>query len=170
MLQDAVRQMESLGLNLDARQAQSLDFTDPAVLCSRIRLRRPGPGDGRTGRAAEALPLIERLVEAAQSMGRQGDAIRYLVLQAVALHAVGDTASALASLSQALTLAEPEGYVRIFVDEGEPMAALLAQAAAQGITPSLCRRDCSPLFRNKCGKTSSSLWPRRPFPNRWSTP
>jgi LuxR family maltose regulon positive regulatory protein len=84
---------------------------------------------------AEAVPLLDRLLEAAQSMGRQGDAIRYLVLQALALHTAGDMASALASLSQALTLAEPEGYVRIFVDEGEPMAALLAQAAAQDIAP-----------------------------------
>ena len=87
------------------------------------------------GRAADALPLLERLLDTALSMGRQGDAIRYLVMQAVAFHAERDTSSALAGLDQALTLAEPEGYVRIFVDEGEPMAALLAQAVRQGIAP-----------------------------------
>jgi LuxR family maltose regulon positive regulatory protein len=76
-------------------------------------------------RAGEAMGLLERLLEAAQSMGRQGDAIRYLVLQALAFHALGDISSALASVGQALTLAEPEGYVRLFVDEGEPMAELL---------------------------------------------
>ena len=52
-----------------------------------------------------------------------------LVLQALILQAQGDTATALAALARALALAEPEGYVRVFVDEGEPMAALLAQAA-----------------------------------------
>jgi len=58
-------------------------------------------------------------------MGRQGDEIRYLILIALAHHALEDMPSALDSLSQALALAEPQGYVRIFVDEGEPMLELL---------------------------------------------
>ena len=45
------------------------------------------------------------------------------------LQVQGDTATALVSLARALALAEPEGYVRVFVDEGAPMAALLAQVA-----------------------------------------
>jgi LuxR family maltose regulon positive regulatory protein len=88
------------------------------------------------GRASDALPLLDRLLEAAQSMGRRGDAIRYLVLQAVASHSTGDKPSALASLSQALTLAEPEGYVRVFVDEGEPMAELLQAVSSQRLAVS----------------------------------
>ena len=48
----------------------------------------------------------------------------------------GDIAAALASLQRALALAEPEGYVRMFVDEGMPMAQLLREAAKQGIIPS----------------------------------
>jgi LuxR family maltose regulon positive regulatory protein len=86
-------------------------------------------------RAEEALPLLERLLEAAQSMGRCGDEIRYLILRAMAFQALEDKDSALNSLSQALTLAKPEGYVRIFVDEGEPMATLLALAVSQEIEP-----------------------------------
>ena len=82
-------------------------------------------------RAAEALPLLERLLHAAQSMGRWGDTIRYLLQQAVAFYALGDLPSALASLAQAFPLAEPEGYVRIFVDEGEPMRELLRSFSHQ---------------------------------------
>ena len=51
----------------------------------------------------------------------------------------GDVAAALVPLERALTLAEPEGYVRIFVDEGAPMAALLESAARHGIAPTLRR-------------------------------
>jgi LuxR family maltose regulon positive regulatory protein len=53
----------------------------------------------------------------------------------MAFQALEDKVSALDSLSQALTLAKPEGYVRIFVDEGEPMATLLALAVSQEIEP-----------------------------------
>jgi LuxR family maltose regulon positive regulatory protein len=56
-------------------------------------------------------------------------------LQALAYHALGDLASALSSLERALTLARPEGYVRIFVDEGAPMAQLLYQAVRAGLMP-----------------------------------
>ena len=53
------------------------------------------------------------------------------MLQALAQHADGDRAGALDTLERALALAEPEGYVRVFVDEGEPMAALLGALAAR---------------------------------------
>jgi LuxR family maltose regulon positive regulatory protein len=86
------------------------------------------------GRAAEALPLLSRLLEAAAKMERHGDAIRYLVMSALAQHAVGNTRAALESLGQALTLAEPEGFVRVFVDEGQPMAELLELAITQNIS------------------------------------
>ena len=62
------------------------------------------------------------------------------MLQALAHQARGDIPAALASLQRALTLAEPEGYVRVFVDEGPAMAALLKAAAKQGIAPSYVRR------------------------------
>ena len=58
-----------------------------------------------------------------------------LVLQALAHQAQGNIPAALVPLERALTLAEPEGYVRIFVDEGSPMAQLLLEAAARGIVP-----------------------------------
>jgi LuxR family maltose regulon positive regulatory protein len=86
-------------------------------------------------RADEALPLLERLLGAAKFMGRQGDAIRYLILKAMAFHALEDQVSAILSLGQALTLARPEGYVRIFVDEGKFMAVLLTLAVRRNIEP-----------------------------------
>ena len=55
--------------------------------------------------------------------------IEILVLQALAHEAQGDSPAALVPLERALSLAEPEGYVRIFVDEGLPMARLLHEAA-----------------------------------------
>ena len=64
-----------------------------------------------------------------------GSVIEILVLQALAHQAQGDIPAALIPLQQALTLAEPEGYVRMFLDEGPPMAQLLREAAARGIMP-----------------------------------
>ena len=66
--------------------------------------------------------------------------IEILVLQALAHQAQGDIPAALVPLERALTLAEPEGYVRIFVDEGPPMAHLLSAAAAQGMLPDYIRK------------------------------
>ena len=86
-------------------------------------------------RADEALPLLSSLLEAAITMGRHGDEIRYLVLMTLAHHALGDMQTALDFLSRALTLAEPEGYVRLFVDEGPPMAELLNHAISHNISP-----------------------------------
>ena len=67
---------------------------------------------------------------------RAGSVIEILVLQALAYEAPGNIPPALVSLEGALTLAEPEGYVRIFVDEGEAMRNLLRHAAAGGIVSS----------------------------------
>ena len=64
-----------------------------------------------------------------------GSVIEILVLQALAHHVQGDIPRALDSLERALIIAEPEGYIRIFVDEGDPMAALLRGAAKQGTAP-----------------------------------
>jgi LuxR family maltose regulon positive regulatory protein len=62
------------------------------------------------------------------------------VLQALAYEAQGNIPPALAPLERALTLAEPEGYVRVFVDEGSPMARLVSEAAAHGMMPNYTGR------------------------------
>jgi LuxR family maltose regulon positive regulatory protein len=85
------------------------------------------------GRTDEAIELLRWLFEAAETMGRTTRSIEILLLQALAFQAAGNVPQAMVALQQALVLAEPEGFVRIFVDEGQPMARLLYEAAARGI-------------------------------------
>jgi LuxR family maltose regulon positive regulatory protein len=84
----------------------------------------------------EAVGLLKRLLQAAEAGGRMGSVIEILVLQALAYQTQGDMPAALAPLERALTLAESEGYVRTFVDEGAPMTSLLEKAAKQGVAAS----------------------------------
>jgi LuxR family maltose regulon positive regulatory protein len=79
------------------------------------------------------LGLLERIAAEAQNAGRVGSLIEILALQALTWEALGETDSAMVSLERALALAAPEGYVRLFVDEGAPMADLLRCAAAQAL-------------------------------------
>jgi len=83
----------------------------------------------------KATGLMESLLKAAQEGGRMGSVIEILILEALAQHAQGDISAAFIPLQQALTLAEPEGYIRIFLDEGLPMAQLLREASKRGIMP-----------------------------------
>jgi LuxR family maltose regulon positive regulatory protein len=80
----------------------------------------------------EATRLLQRLVLAAEEGGRTGRVIEIVILQALAHQAQGDMPAALACLGRAVTLAEPEGYVRIFADEGPPIVPLLRAVAKQG--------------------------------------
>jgi len=81
----------------------------------------------------EALELVARLRKAAEVAERSGSVIKILALQAVGLDARGKKEQALSALARALSLAEPEGYARTFLDEGQPMARLLQHALAEGI-------------------------------------
>jgi LuxR family maltose regulon positive regulatory protein len=84
-------------------------------------------------RPGAALALLERLRVQFETLGQTGRALELLLLQALALKAKGDKPGALAALTRALTLGEPEGYLRIFLDEGAPMAELLRRAGSHGI-------------------------------------
>jgi LuxR family maltose regulon positive regulatory protein len=75
--------------------------------------------------SAPAVTLLDRLLAAAEAGQRAGSALEILIVLALAHQAHGDTPAALAALARALTLAEPEGYVRTFVNEGEPMRLLI---------------------------------------------
>jgi LuxR family maltose regulon positive regulatory protein len=88
----------------------------------------------------EAARLLERLLLAAEEGGRTGRVIEILVLQALAHQTLRAVPAALACLERALTLAEPEGYVRVFIDEGPPIASLLRAAAKQGTAGNYVRR------------------------------
>jgi hypothetical protein len=75
---------------------------------------------------------LQRLLEAAEHGARTGNVITILVLQALAHQAQGELAAALAPLERAVALAEPEGYVRTFVDEGPAMGGPTERGHRQG--------------------------------------
>jgi LuxR family maltose regulon positive regulatory protein len=73
----------------------------------------------------KALDLLERFLKAAEDGKRLGSVLQILITQVLAYQVKGDTSKAYAALERTLTLAQPEGYFRIFVDEGEPLRSLL---------------------------------------------
>jgi LuxR family transcriptional regulator, maltose regulon positive regulatory protein len=85
------------------------------------------------GRLDAAWQLLARLFAAAQPAGCMGWVIPIGILQALVARRQGNIAQALELLEYTLSIAEPEGYVRSFVDEGAPMRSLLREAYAQGI-------------------------------------
>ena len=88
----------------------------------------------------DATGLLERLLKAAEEGGRMGSVIEILMLQALALEAQGNIPAALVPLERALRLAEPEGFFRIFVGEGPPMARLLYEAISEQTQPNYIQR------------------------------
>jgi LuxR family maltose regulon positive regulatory protein len=75
----------------------------------------------------EAIAHLTRSLAAVEECGRLGATLELRILRSLAFIRQGDTRKAEADLERALTLAEPEGYVRIFLDEGQPIQRLLAQ-------------------------------------------
>jgi LuxR family maltose regulon positive regulatory protein len=109
-----------------------------------ITLARALLARDQSERAADSVQaatgLLGRLLQAAEEGSRTGSVIEILVLQALAHQTRGDVPAALAALQRALTRAEPQGYVRIFVDEGPPIVSLLKAVAKQGIASRYVRR------------------------------
>ncbi|MDQ6782667.1 MAG: LuxR C-terminal-related transcriptional regulator [Actinomycetota bacterium] len=89
--------------------------------------------------AGDAVRLLERLLASAHAGGRMGVVLQVVVLLALTEDARGDRAGALARLGAAVELAEPEGYVRVFLDEGQPMRILLS-ALTEGRSGSYASR------------------------------
>ena len=96
---------------------------EPAYLVlARVLLAQDRPGP--------ALTLLQRLLQAAAAQGRTGSVIEIQALQALALAVKGDESAAVDAIAEAVTLACPQGYVRVFADEGTPMRVLLARLSA----------------------------------------
>jgi len=87
------------------------------------------------GDTSAALAVLSSWRQQVEARGWQDDRLKVLVLQAVAREAHGEQDQALHLLCDALALAAPGGFIRLFVDEGRPMARLLSQAAASGVMP-----------------------------------
>ena len=79
----------------------------------------------KENRIHDALSLLKRLLKAAEDQKRMGSMLEILMVTALAFHTLGSTSQAFTSLERSLLLAAPEGYFRTFVDEGEPMQAML---------------------------------------------
>ena len=83
-----------------------------------------------------ALAVLESFRQHAEAKGWADERLKTMILQAVTHRVLGENDKALQVLGEALALAEPGGFIRIFVDEGAPMFELLLEALAQGIMPS----------------------------------
>jgi LuxR family maltose regulon positive regulatory protein len=92
------------------------------------------------GQPDKALPLLDHALQSSQTVGRLGNAIHILAVQAIVYHARGETDQAFATLERALELAEPEGYLRVFIDEGVPMARLLRRMLTRSSASTYIRR------------------------------
>jgi LuxR family transcriptional regulator, maltose regulon positive regulatory protein len=92
------------------------------LVLARVLLAQDHPG--------EALALLDRLLGQAVAQDRIGSIIEIQTLRALAQAADGDEPAAVTTLAEALTLADPRGYVRVFADEGPPMRALLGRVIA----------------------------------------
>jgi len=105
----------------------------------------------------EAASLLKRLLEAAETGKRMGSVIEILVLQALACEAQGDTLRALVPLERALILAQPECYLRIFVDEGPPMEHLLHKALSGGIAQNYTRQLLATFTTSESSQSGPSV-------------
>lgn len=106
------------------------------ITLARLLIAR-GQIDRAEGALDAAVRLLERLLQTAEAGGRTGRVIEILLLQALAYQAREDDPLALAALERALCLAEPQGYCRIFANEGPRMAELLLKLQAKGGAPGL---------------------------------
>jgi LuxR family transcriptional regulator, maltose regulon positive regulatory protein len=87
------------------------------------------------GDPSAALAVLEQWRQQVEAKEWEDERLRAMLLQALAHHALGDLEAALVPLADALALAEPSGFIRLFLDEGAPMNELLSVALARGIRP-----------------------------------
>jgi LuxR family maltose regulon positive regulatory protein len=113
----------------DTLEAQS-ETADKQLAIARVLIVK-----GDMPSLERSLALLRSLLPAAEAEGRTGVTIEGLALQALAHGRRGELAIAMTSLERALRLAEPEGYLRLFVDLGLPMARLLQEAEARDVMP-----------------------------------
>jgi LuxR family maltose regulon positive regulatory protein len=120
--------VEGSGMRIDDDLDYNRDLEHIILARALVYLGSEQPGSPHIN---DALNLLGRLLEKAESANWMGKGIEILVLQALAHQAQGDHRAALTALDRALTLAEPEGYVRIFIDEGPPMQSLISDYRAR---------------------------------------
>ncbi len=126
---EAMAWVQDRGLLVDNEFSYLREFE--YITLARVRIAQY-KNVGKAQSFDEAVRLLERLLREAEAGGRTGSVIEILILLGLAYEAQGDLPSALVPFERALVLAEPEGYIQRFVDEGQPMAHLLAEALPHG--------------------------------------
>jgi LuxR family maltose regulon positive regulatory protein len=109
------------------------------------------------GKSGDCLNIAGQLQKSAEELDRNGVVIEALVLKCLASRHQNNYEEALKALDRALALAEPEGYMRIFLDEGSPMAQLLYEAASRGIRKEYTGRILSNFPLHREGRKARSL-------------
>ena len=109
--------------------------------------------------ASDAVILSAALALHPASVAKIGSGIEIVLLQAIARERLGEHDTARALIERALKLAEPEGYVRIFVDAGTPIRDLLETALEHGITPSYTRRLLTAFGERRGGQPAGRTQP-----------
>lgn len=122
------------GLNLDD-EVENAPEEEQILVAWVLIVQAYSQDSGGGDEIYKVLNLLTRLQEAEEAAGRMWNVIKILTLQALAFQAQREEDKALSILEQALSLAEPERFIRTFVDEGQMMERLLQQALSQGIAP-----------------------------------
>ncbi|GAB4543486.1 MAG: LuxR C-terminal-related transcriptional regulator [Anaerolineae bacterium] len=161
-LEAVTRWVETRGLPEAASSAELVEWAGGArvplfrvveyMMLARVYIAQNRPG--------AALQVLEPLIQGAEAAGWTAFAIQSLGFQALALQAQGHAQQAMAALERALSLAEPGGFVRVFLDEGEPMVALLRQAASRGIFPVYLSKLLNAFEATAPGRAGAGAQPR----------
>jgi LuxR family maltose regulon positive regulatory protein len=122
----AVQVLVSLRMGNMAAAAEWTETSDP-ISAARVHLAQ--------GNTIAALALLEPWHQQVEAKGWEDERLKAMALQAVVLYAHGDKKEAVRLLAETLALAEPGGLVRLFIDEGFPMAGLMYEASALGLMP-----------------------------------
>lgn len=135
--EEVARWVGECGMSIDDLLDFKRDIDHIILARALVALGRVRP---ESSHIENAISLLQRMWDLASDASWWGKGIEILVLQALAFHVKGNERRALESFETALTLAEPEGYIRTFLDEGEPMVDLLRLAASNGISPTYSRQ------------------------------
>jgi LuxR family maltose regulon positive regulatory protein len=131
-LEAAIHWAEARGLSVHDNLSYPHEgeyLTLARVWIAQARADREGPF------LSDTLGLLDRLLQDAEAKARMSSRLEILLLRALAWQAHGNNTNALTALERVLALAEPEGYIRLFLDEGVPMLALLRLARTRGLAP-----------------------------------
>jgi LuxR family maltose regulon positive regulatory protein len=176
-LEEALRWVHECGVSVEDQINEQLgtEHFFQYITLARVLIAQARDEQDLDGLTA-VLKLLDRWCNFSKQRGFNGLLIEALTLKAIAFEGSGNVQQALAALKEALTLAEPEGYIRTFADKGERMARLLTSLAAHPqqrgtVTPTYIQTILSVITRGKvlkCDNSSSTAHHLLPTPRHAS--